>query len=89
MVCGVFRIISILENTVSMPAAYSEDLREKVIQAVEEGKLSKPPTALLFNMSKHFIYTLCDLHKTTGSVSPKKMGGCVKPKKYEDSSTAE
>lgn len=63
-----------------MPAPYSEDLREKIIQAVEEGKLSKPQIALLFNVSKHFIYTLCDLHKNTGSVSPKKMGGYVKPK---------
>ena len=63
-----------------MPAPYSEDLRKKVIQAVEEGTLSKPQIALLFSVSKNFIYTLCDLYETTGCVSPKKMGGYTKPK---------
>ena len=63
-----------------MPAPYSKDLRKKVIQAVEEGKLNKPQIAQLFNVSNNFIYTLCQLHRTTGSVSPKKMGGHVQPK---------
>lgn len=63
-----------------MPAPYSKDLREKVIQAVGERKLSKPQIALLFSVSKNFVYTLCALHDTTGSVTPKKMGGYTKPK---------
>jgi len=63
-----------------MPAPYSDDLREKVLQAVEEGKLNKPQIGQLFNVSNNFVYTLCKLHDTTGSVSPKKMGGHTKPK---------
>jgi transposase len=63
-----------------MPAPYSDDLRQKIIQAVEKEDLTKPQIAQLFNVSNNFIYTLCKLHRTTGSLSPKKMGGHVKPK---------
>ena len=63
-----------------MPAPYSEDLRKKIIKAIEENKFSKPEIAQLFNVSNNFVYTLCKLHRTTGSVSPKQMGGHTKPK---------
>ena len=63
-----------------MPAPYSNDLRERVIQAINIGRQSKAEIAQRFDVSNYFVYSLWHHYQETGSIIPKKMGGHVKPK---------
>jgi putative transposase len=63
-----------------MPSPYSNDLRIRVIKAIELGKQSKPEIAQHFSVSLYFIYSLWSHYQATGSVKPKQIGGYVKPK---------
>jgi len=70
-----------------MPAPYSNDLRMKVIQAINKNQQTKKEIAATFNVSRYFIYTLLKRYKTTGSVQPKPMGSHIKPKITPDGET--
>lgn len=54
-----------------MPKPYSVDLREKVIQAVEDG-VSIPEAAVRFSVSQKVIYNWQHLKNNTNSLEPKK-----------------
>jgi transposase len=62
-----------------MPAPYSIDFRQKVIDALEMGA-KQISVAEQFDVSNSFISKLWHQYQKTNSLKPKKMGGHVKPK---------
>jgi transposase len=61
--------------------AYSMDLRQRVAQAVDEGKRTKWEISLLFRVSPAWIRRLLQRRRETGSLAPKpRQGGGPKPK---------
>jgi transposase len=63
-----------------MPAPYSNDLRIKVIEAVNKKELTQKSIAEIFGVSTYFITTLLERYKKTGDIKPKPMGIHIKPK---------
>ena len=63
-----------------MARAYSIDLRERVIRAVEEEGLSRNKAAGRFGIGIKTAIDWVRRHRETGSVAAKPMGGC-RPKK--------
>ncbi len=59
--------------------AYSNDLREKVVRAYENGGGSQRTVAQIFGVSEYFIKTLLRRWRKTGSVAPKPHGGGRRP----------
>ncbi len=55
--------------------AYSIDLREKVIEAVDDKKYSIPKIAELNKVSNRWIYKLVYQRRDTGSIAPLGHGG--------------
>src|SRR3712207_217807 len=55
--------------------AYSEDLRRKVVQAVEQRGMSKSQTARLFGISLSAVKRYARLANQGESLAPKKGGG--------------
>jgi len=64
--------------------AYSEDLRKKIVQAVEGG-MSKSRAALLFGVSLSSVKRYAKLTREGSSLSPKKGGG--RPLKVDEEVT--
>lgn len=62
------------ENLRRMSKIYSNDLRERVLDAYESG-LTYEEVARLFSVSVTFIRTLRALHKETGDIQPRPHGG--------------
>ncbi len=62
--------------------AYSEDLRQKVVQAVEERGTSKSEAARLFGISLSSVKRYAKLASEGGSRTPKKGGG--RPSKADE-----
>ena len=62
-----------------MPAPYSIDFRQKVIDALEMGA-KQTSVAEQFDVSDSFISKLWNRYQETNCLKPKKMGGHVKPK---------
>jgi len=54
---------------------YSEDLRRKIEQAVEQHGMSKPQAARLFSISLPSVKRYARLASQGGSLSPSKGGG--------------
>src|SRR6476469_4055333 len=54
---------------------YSQDLRERVVKAVDEG-LSRSEIVKLFSVSEVTIKRYLRLRRETGSLAPKKIPGC-------------
>jgi transposase len=57
-----------------MPRALSKDLRERVVAYVEAGH-SRHEVAARFATSVSFAVNLIKLHRATGSVAPRPVGG--------------
>jgi transposase len=57
-----------------MPTPYSEDLRLRVVNAVEGGKTTRQ-VATLFQVSSSFVSNIHQCWKQTGHVHPKQIGG--------------
>src|SRR5947209_4154475 len=55
--------------------AYSNDLRERIVAAVERGELSIRQIARVFSVSLSFIVRLLQRQRRTGSVQPMPHGG--------------
>jgi transposase len=55
--------------------AYSLDLRERIIRAVEGGEQTKRAVAALFEVHESFIYKLLRQHREVGHVAPLPHGG--------------
>jgi transposase-like protein len=53
-----------------MGAAYSVDLRRKVVQAYESGTVSQVDVARFYGVSLSFVEKLLRLHRRTGARSP-------------------
>jgi transposase len=53
-----------------MGAAYSADLRRKVVQACERGTASQAKVARFFGVSLSFVEKLLRLHRRTGALEP-------------------
>ena len=53
-----------------MGAAYSVDLRRKVVQACERGTASQAEVAQFFGVSVSFVEKLLRLHRRTGALEP-------------------
>jgi transposase len=64
--------------------AYSEDLRKRIIAAVEKGELSKTDIQIFFQISKSGLSCLIKHVKETGSIEPKPYGGGRPPKFQEE-----
>jgi transposase len=60
-------------------AAYSIDLRQKIVQACERRLGSQRALADLFGVSLSFVEKLLHRHRTTGSIAPKPHGGGQTP----------
>lgn len=63
--------------------AYSEDLRQRVVQACDEGVLSRQEIADLFQVSTAWIRRLLQRRRETGSISALPGGRGPKPKLTE------
>ena len=55
--------------------AYSLDLRQRVVEAVDEGKRTKWEISLLFKVSPAWIRRLLQRRRETGSIAPKRRSG--------------
>ena len=55
--------------------AYSMDLRERVVEAVEEEGLTKAEAARRFGVTDRWIRMLLQRKRETGSIAPKPHGG--------------
>jgi transposase len=55
--------------------AYSNDFRQKLVQAYEAGRGSQRALARLFGVSLSFVQELLQRYRQTGSVAPKPHGG--------------
>ena len=53
--------------------AYSIDIRERVIENLEQESMRK--TAKRFRVSEYFVYRLKQRHKEAGTLAPKPHGG--------------
>ena len=73
-----------------MGVAYSQDLRERVMAAVDGG-LSVYSAAPLFRVSVSYIYKALGRRRATGDVTAHKSGGGPKPKlaAYDENMKAE
>lgn len=58
-----------------MPAPYSKDLRQRVINAYEAKEGSQRQIAQRFKVSHSFVKKLIDRYRETGTVEPKSHGG--------------
>ena len=56
---------------------YSQDLREKIISAVEKGDSSITKVAQRFGVSKNCVQRLVTQKRTIGHIRPKKQGGLM------------
>ena len=63
-----------------MAAAYSMDLRERVVEAVEVEGLSCNQAAARFNVAVSTVIDWVNRYRRTGSVAPDQIGG-YRPKK--------
>jgi transposase len=54
---------------------YSNDLRERVIDAIKKGNQTKEEIQAQFKVSSTFVYSLQKRYKLTGSIEPQKHGG--------------
>jgi len=61
-------------------AAYSSDLRERILDAVERQVASKRQIARLFGVHESFIYKLLRQKRLLGHIAPLPHGGGAKPK---------
>ena len=59
---------------------YSLDLRQRVLAAVDERKLTRPQIAELFKVSTSWIRSLVQRRRQTGSIEPLPHRGGPKPK---------
>lgn len=57
-----------------MPRAYSQDLRDRIVRAVDAGA-SRRSTAAKFEVSVNFVIRLAQRWRTTGSASARGTGG--------------
>jgi transposase len=58
-----------------MAAAYSADLRERVVAAYERENLSYREVGLMFGVGEATVDRWVALHRNTGSLAPKPRGG--------------
>ena len=56
---------------------YSQDLREKIISAVEKGDSSVRKVAQRFGVSKNLVQRLVTQKRTQGHIRPRKQGGSM------------
>lgn len=61
-----------------MPRPYSNDLRERVVMAVQSGETCRS-VAKRFGVSVASVVKWSQRHRATGSVAPDKMGGYRRP----------
>ena len=59
---------------------YSLDLRQRILAAVDERKLTRPQIAELFQVSTSWIRSLVQRRRQTGSIEPLPHRGGPKPK---------
>lgn len=58
---------------------YSMDLREKLLQAYDQGLGSQRALAVLFGVSRAFVEKLLQRRRTTGKIAPRPHGGGRRP----------
>src|SRR5215210_4402730 len=58
---------------------YSLDLRERVVNAYEQGKNSIAEIAQMFNVGQTFVKKMLRLKRETGDLSPRPHGGGKSP----------
>lgn len=58
--------------------AYSEDLRRRVVLAVESGSHSRAEVAGMFSVGMTFLKKMLRLHRAQQSLAPRHAGGRVK-----------
>ena len=63
-----------------MPAPYSIDLRQRVINAYEAEEVTQRQLAERFQVSQSFVTRLIRRYQTTGKIEPKSCGGGAKAK---------
>jgi transposase len=61
-----------------MAKPYSDDFREKVMQAIELDGLNKSEASQLFNISRNTINLWCQRKAQTGDIKPKPRQACQK-----------
>src|ERR1700689_4330596 len=63
-----------------MASAYSQDLRDRVIDAVVRGGMSRRGAAARFGVSEASAIKWVQRFERSGSRSAARMGGCLRPK---------
>jgi transposase len=76
-------IVRINRHSLQSMAAYSIDLRQKILQAYERRLGSQHALAHLFGVSLAFVEKILRQHRTTGSVAPKPHAGGQSPRVNE------
>ncbi|MDD5460461.1 MAG: helix-turn-helix domain-containing protein [Methylococcales bacterium] len=73
-----------------MPTPYSEDLRLRVVNAIESGQSTRAVSAI-FQVSSSFVSNLHQCWKQTGHIHPKQIGGYRRAflEPYEDAIKAQ
>ena len=64
--------------SMSKMKAYSIDLREKIVQAYEQGNTSVRKVAYNFGVAKSFVQKLLSKKKLQGHLEPRRQGGAIK-----------
>ena len=77
---GFHLIVSINRHNVERMAAYSIDLRQKILQAYERGYGSQRALAHVFGVSLAFVEKVLRQYRTLGTIAPKPHAGGQKPR---------
>ena len=67
-----------------MPKPYSLDLRQKIVNAYDQGDLSQRSLAKQFGVAKSFVQKLLKQRRETGSIAPKVREEQTPPKLNDD-----
>jgi transposase len=73
-------IVSINTHSLEGMAAYSIDLRQKILHAYERRLGSQRALAHLFGVSLAFVEKVLRQHRTTGTIAPKPHAGGQRPR---------
>ena len=67
-----------------MPKPYSLDLRQKIVNAYDQGDLSQRSLAKQFGVAKSFVQKLLKQRRETGSIAPRVREEQTPPKLNDD-----
>jgi hypothetical protein len=77
--CGLRLLGGRARHRLTRMKPYAIDLREKLLQAYDQGLGSQRALAVLFGVSRSFVEKLLQRRRTTGEIAPRPHGGGRRP----------